>query len=319
MQRIDFRTLPKLRDSISHMYVEHARVDKEARSIAFHDKEGVTEIPASSLTLLMLGPGTSITHQAIKVLADAGVLVVWSGEGGVRYYAHGTGETRKAYKLEQQARLWADDVAHLRVVRAMYALRLNLQTDENVTLEQLRGMEGARVRTAYQRASKVTGVPWHGRSYNRQSWERSDDINRALSAANACLYGICHAAIVSGGYSPGLGFIHSGKQLSFVYDIADLYKADTTIPLAFDVVRQGPQKLERQIRSRCREVFHEMKLLDRILPDIAKLLEQGETDSPLPEDDWDENGDPSRPAAYWTPSETQNSHGKEEEHGRDGA
>lgn len=301
MQKQNFRTLPKLRDSISHVYIEHAKIDKEARSICFHDKEGKTQLPVAALTLLMLGPGTSITHAAIKVLADSGVLITWCGEEGIRYYAHGIGETRKGYKLEQQAHLWADDSAHMRVVRAMYELRLNVKPNFSYSLQQLRGMEGVRVRDSYAQASKATGVPWHGRSYNRTSWKDSDEINKALSAANACLYGLCHSAIVSGGYSPGLGFIHSGKQLSFVYDIADLYKAETTIPLSFEIVTMGSDNLERLIRTKCREVFYEKKLLKRILPDIAKLFEAGEQPATSDCDNWNEDEDPSRPMTYWDP------------------
>lgn len=311
MRKIDFRALPKLRDSQSHLYVEHVKIDKEAQSIALHDMEGVTAVPVSSLTLLMLGPGTSITHEAVKVLADSGVLVVWTGEEGIRYYAHGIGETRKAYKLERQASLWADHDAHMRVVRAMYRKRLGVRSSRSRTLEQLRGMEGVRVRDAYARASRETGVPWHGRNYDRSDWSRSDDVNRALSAANACLYGLCHSAIVSGGYSPGLGFIHSGKQLSFVYDIADLYKADVTIPLAFNVVKSGPEHLEREVRKTCREAFHRYHLLERVLPDIDQLLSAGERGAEAEDDDWDEDEDPSRPLDYWTPPE------REAENGRD--
>lgn len=303
MRKLDYRSLPKLRDSLSHLYVEHAKIDKEARSISLHDKEGITQVPVAGLTLLMLGPGTSITHQAIRVLADSGCLVVWSGEEGIRYYAHGLGETRKGYKLERQARMWADDAAHMRVVRAMYGLRLGIRMDDTRTLQQLRGMEGVRVRDSYAQASRATGVPWHGRNYDRSNWSRSDDINRALSAANACLYGLCHAAIVSGGYSPGLGFIHSGKQLSFVYDVADFYKANTTIPLSFDVVKSGTQHLEREVRRTCRDVFREQKLLDRILPDIERVLCAGEQSNMEFEDGWEEDADPARPMNYWNPED----------------
>lgn len=301
MRKVDFRALPKLRDSFSHVYVEHVKIDKEAKSISLHDKDGITQLPVSALTLLMAGPGTSITHEAIKVLADSGVLVVWCGEDGIRYYAHGIGETRKAYKLERQARLWADTTAHMQVVRAMYALRLGLAVDANLTLEQLRGMEGVRVRDSYAQASRETGVPWHGRSYDRTEWGHSDAVNRALSAANSCLYGLCHAAIVTGGYSPGLGFIHSGKQLSFVYDIADLYKAEVTIPVAFKTVLDGSENLERRVRQACRAQFHSAKLLERILPDINKVLMAGEQEEMELEDGWDEDNDPARPSGYWEP------------------
>ena len=91
-------------------------------------------------------------------------------------------------------------------------------------------------------------------------------------SGNACLYGVCHAALVSAGYSAGLGFIHTGKMLSFVYDVADLYKTETTIPLAFELTAQGGKDLDRKVRTQCRDVFYQARLMQRILPDIAEVL-----------------------------------------------
>ena len=310
MRDLDFRSLPKLRDSYSFIYLEHSKIDKSAQSIAAYDKEGVTEIPASSLTLLMLGPGTSITHEAVKTLADNGCMIVWCGEQGIRYYAHSTGETQKGYKIERQARLWADEKSHMTVVRAMYTLRLGLNFDTALTLEQLRGKEGVRVREIYASAAKDYGVEWKGRSYDRQDWKGGDEVNRALSTANSCLYGICHAAIVSAGYSPALGFIHSGKQLSFVFDIADLYKAEITVPVAFQAAASGAKNLESEVRKTCRDLFHRTRLLERILPDIEKLFLCGEGKTvikgenyniiePSTSQQWDEFQDPDKPLPYW--------------------
>src|SRR5579875_2210455 len=220
----DLHTLPKVRDSWSYLYVEHCRVDQEGKAIVLHDAEGRTPVPCAALTLLMLGPGTSITHAAIRTLAENGCLVMWTGEGAVRFYAVGMGETRSARHLLEQARRWADPILRLAVVRRMYSMRFPEPLDDYLSLQQIRGREGIRVREAYARASRATGVPWKGRSYQRDQWGSTDPINRALSAANSCLYGVCHAAIVSAGFSPALGFIHTGKMLSFVYDIADLYK-----------------------------------------------------------------------------------------------
>ena len=311
MRDIDFRSLPKLRDSLSYLYFEHAKIDKSAQAIAVYDKEGVTEVPASSLSVLLLGPGTSITHEAIKVLGDSGCLTIWCGEHSVRYYAHGLGETRKGYKIERQAKLWANDDIHMRIVNGMYRKRLGDHVASEMTLQQLRGMEGVRVRDSYAKASRETGVEWHGRQYDRSGWNKSDDINRALSTANACLYGICHSAIIAAGYSPALGFIHSGKQLSFVYDIADLYKADITIPAAFTAVQQSSPKLETTVRQACRDMFHRTRLLSRIIPDIAELFDYGEGKisdvkshhTEEDQDNWDEHGDPSKPLDYWEPED----------------
>ncbi len=294
----DLHELPKLRDSLSYLYLEHCRIEQKHKAVEFIDQEGCTMIPVAALSVLMLGPGTSVTHAAIKALADNGCLAVWVGEDGIRCYAQGGGETRRAYHLLQQAELVSDPERRLQVVKRMYQHRFGDKLAPGLSLEQVRGLEGQRVRHAYARASAEYGVPWHGRRYDRSSWNSSDPINRALSAANALLNGLCHAAVVSGGYSPALGFIHTGKQLSFVYDIADLYKAEITIPLAFRVVAESTDQLHSRVRLACREAFKEQQLLKRILPDIDNLLDLSaevllagqEADS-----------DPARPEPLWTP------------------
>lgn len=273
MKLKDLATLPKVRDSYSYLYVEHCRIEQEAKSIAFYDLDGKTSVPAANLSLLIIGPGAAITHEAVKSLADNGCLIMWSGEGAVRFYAMGLGETRGSRRLLRQAYLSSLPTLRLRVVRRMYEMRFAEELSDDLTLEQIRGREGVRVRTAYSRASAETGVPWHGRSYKKDSWFDADPVNRALSAANSCLYGICHAAVVSAGYSPALGFIHTGRMLSFVYDIADLYKAEITIPLAFRIVRDSEDDIERRVRHTLRDMFYESRLLSRIIPDIEHALD----------------------------------------------
>ena len=272
MRLKDLNTLPKVRDSFSYLYVEHCKIEQDAKAIAFFDKDGKTSVPCANLTTLLVGPGTTITHAAVKALADNGCLVMWSGEGAVRFYAQGMGETRAARHLLRQAYLSSIPQLRLRVVRRMYEMRFGEELPEELTLQQIRGREGVRVRTAYSQASALTNVEWTGRTYNRINWQDSTPINRALSSANSCLYGICHAAIVSAGYSPALGFIHTGKMLSFVYDIADLYKADLTIPVAFQMVAESEFDLESRIRHRLRDKFHEEKFLQRIIPDLETCL-----------------------------------------------
>ena len=296
----DLRRLPKIRDSLAYIYVEHARVDKLDSSIAVYEADGTClPIPASGLCLLMLGPGTRVTQSAITTLADNNCLVAWCGEEGVRFYAYGTGGTRSAASLLHQARLVSNEELRLDVVRRMYRMRFDEEVDHALSVEQLRGMEGARVRETYAKMSRDTGLEWTGRSYDRGSWNKADGVNRALSCANSCLYGLCHAAIVATGYSPGLGFIHTGKQLSFVYDIADLYKCELTIPLAFEMARATNGNLERTVRHRCRDVFRDHKLLQRVIPDIQKCLSTPlaiqEEISPLDDDS-------ARPTDLWTPA-----------------
>ena len=271
----DLHILPKVRDSWSYLYIEHARIDQEAKAIAVHDAKGKMPVPCASLTLLMLGPGTTITQAAIRTLAECGCLVAWTGEEGVRFYAVGTGETRSAAGVLKQARLVSDPTLRLEVAMNLYRFRFQESLKGSMTLQQVRGLEGVRVREAYARASAESGVAWWGRSYKRERWEASDPVNRALSCANACLYGVCHAAIVSAGYSPALGFIHTGKMLSFVYDVADLYKCDMTVPVAFEAAAEAAGEIERHVRRACRDRFQRERLLTRIVPDIEAALNVG--------------------------------------------
>ena len=269
----DLHILPKFGDRWSHLYLEHGRLEQEDASLTFYGAAGKVDIPISQLGLLMLGPGTAVTHRALAALADNNCLVCWTGEQGVRMYAHSTGGTHSSRRLLRQAGLYTDEAARLQVVKRMYEKRFPEKVPPETTLEQLRGMEGARVRQSYQDISRRTGVPWQGRSYDQGHWDHADPVNRALSAANACLYGLCHAAIVSAGYSPAIGFIHTGKMLSFVYDVADFYKTDLTIPVAFLAVQEGTAEVERRVRLTCRDAFYESRLMERILPDIAEVLD----------------------------------------------
>ena len=297
----NLRVLPRVTDSWSYLYVERARIDQEDFGICLHDERGRVHVPCASLSLLMLGPGTTVTHAAITTMADAGCLVAWCGEQGIRFYAQGLGETRSANNLLRQVRLWASPEHRLQIVYNMYAMRFQESLPEGLSLRQIRGMEGARVRAAYSKASEAYGVPWSGRGYNRRDWNQSDPINKALSAANACLYGVCHAAIVALGYSPALGFIHTGKMLSFVYDVGDLYKIDLTVPLAFEETAKGSHQLESRVRHRCRDVFAETRLLELIVDDLGMLFgsvdmpgeEPVDSDMALPGDLWDPEGDVS--------------------------
>jgi CRISPR-associated protein Cas1 len=296
----DLHELPKLRDSLSYLYVERGRINQKQKAVEFVDKDGRTMIPAASLSVLMLGPGISITHAAIKALADNGCLVVWVGEDGTRCYAQGSGETRKAYHLLHQAKLATDSEKRMEVVRRMYQHRFHQKLAPGLNLRQVRGLEGQRVRQAYARASRRYGVAWHGRRYNRGRWGSGDPPNRALSLANALLNGLCHAAIVSGGYSPALGFIHTGKQRSFVYDVADLYKTEITIPVAFRVAAESSDRIYSRVRLAAREAFRKRRLLKRILPDIQNLLDLSTEVLRAGEA---ADADPARPEPLWSPED----------------
>lgn len=216
-------------------------------------------------------------------------------------YAHSTGGTRSSANLLKQAALWASPIARLAVVRRMYERRFDETLPEGLSLKQLRGREGIRVRETYAAASLKYNVEWTGRLYKRGEWASASPVNRALSTANACLYGVVHAAILSAGYSPALGFIHTGKQLSFVYDIADLYKVDVVIPLAFEIAGSYLSDLERSVRLACRDRFRDTDLLEHIIPEIAAVLDVPGVEVPTTAaiEDWDE--EPARPTRLWDP------------------
>lgn len=277
----DLHELSRLEDSLSYLYVDKAVVERDENSIVIMRANERIPVPISSLTVLMLGPGTNLTHAAMKVIAESGCLVIWCGEGALRFYGYGMGETRSAANLLRQAQCCMDAQKHIEVVRKMFALRFPGMDLSGKTLQQLRGMEGIRMRETYKLLAKKHGLIWKGRRYRLEEWDASDDLNKALSSANTCLYGLCNAAIVSLGYSPGLGFIHTGKMMSFVYDIADLYKVETTVPVAFDIVTQPrTEPIEREARIKLRGVLRERRVLKRIAKDIAYLFDDIAEDDP---------------------------------------
>lgn len=272
MTRANLKALSRYSDSLSHVYLEHAVIEQEGHSIAAFTPDGRITLPAANLSSVMLGPGTRITHAAVKVLADCGALIAWTGTEGLSFYACGQSKTRLSRGVEQQARYWADPALHLQTVRRMYGYRFREPLPDHLTLQQIRGKEGVRVRDTYQRLSIEYGVPWKGRSYDRNKWEDSDPINQALSAANAALYSIVLAGLHSLGYSPSLGFIHTGKQLSFVYDIADLVKTETSLPAAFEAAAGGAEKVESRARHILRDRCCHERLQDRLTKVVPSLF-----------------------------------------------
>ena len=268
----DLTQLTRFGDRLTFLYLEKGHIEQHLRSIAYVTEQESIPIPAASLALLMLGPGTTITHAAVKNLADCNCLVAWCGDEGTRFYSHGRGGTYQADKLLRQAELYCNQRTRAQVVRRMYEKRFGQLVDASLTIEQVRGREGYRVRNAYREAAERFGLKWEGRNYDPSDWNKADPLNRALSAANACLHGIVQAGIITAGYSSAIGFIHTGKALSFVYDIADLYKVSMIVPMVFEVVSQSDKGVEGRARMACRDLFHRERLLERILPDIEEVL-----------------------------------------------
>lgn len=281
--------LPKLRpialkDRVSVVFLEKGELDVLNGSFILKDSHGVrVQIPVGSIACIMLEPGTRVSHAAVALAAKVGCLLVWTGEGSVRLYAAGQPGGARSDKLLYQLSLALDDRARLKVVRRMYEMRFGESPPRKRSIAQLRGIEGARVRKLYAKYAKKYGIKWHGRNYDRKSWGSADMPNRALSSATSCLYGITEAAVLAAGYAPAVGFIHTGKPLSFVYDIADLFKFETVVPAAFKTVAEGVgASIEREVRIACRDEFRKKKLLNRLIPTIEDVLTSGGLTPPAP-------------------------------------
>lgn len=271
--RVEPHDLHRLEDRVSTLYVERTHVDRADNALLLVNKERTVRVPAAMVSVILLGPGTRVTHGAINLLADSGTAVCWVGEHGVRLYASGVGPSRSSHLLVRQAHLVSHPHDRIAVARRMYAMRFPDEDVSGLTMQQLRGREGYRVKRLYGEHSKRTGVPWERRDYlPGRPDEAGDDVNRLLSAGNACLYGLSHAVIVGLGASPGLGFVHTGSALSFALDVADLYKGETTIPLAFSLAARGRTD-ERDMRRAFRDIVRDGKLLQRAIGDVKSLLE----------------------------------------------
>ncbi|WNV92097.1 type I-E CRISPR-associated endonuclease Cas1e [Umezawaea sp. Da 62-37] len=264
--------LHRVTDRVSSVYAERTHVDRADNAIVLINKERTVRVPAAMIAVVLLGPGTRITHAAMRLLGDSGTAVCWVGQHGVRMYASGQGASRGTHLLLRQAWLVTRPTERLAVARRMYDMRFPDEDTAGLTMQQLRGREGTRVKKLYKQHSLRTGVAWTRREYKAgDAFAAGDDVNRVLSAANSALYGICHAVIVGLGASPGLGFVHTGSATSFVMDIADLYKAELTIPLAFDLTAQGLID-ERDARTALRDRIVDTGLLHRVVDDVKSLL-----------------------------------------------
>jgi CRISPR-associated protein Cas1 len=294
MKKPDLQALPQIRSRMSFLYLERCQINRHDGAITVADARGTVHVPAANLGVLLLGPGTSVSHRAMELIGDAGASIVWVGEQGVRYYAHGRPLTHSSRLLTRQAALVSNMRERLRVARKMYQMRFPGEDVSRLSMQQLRGREGARIRAVYREMARETGIEWSGREYDPEDFEGGNAVNKALSAAHACLYGIAHSVIVALGCSPGLGFVHTGHERSFVYDIADLYKAEITIPIAFQVAAQNPNDVGSAARHAARDAISGGRLLERITTDIRKLLLGDEAAEEEPEVRvlylWDEKG-----------------------------
>lgn len=267
------RQLVRAADRLTFIYLDRCTLSRDSNAITATSAEGTVHIPAATVNVLILGPGTRITHHAMMLIAQSGSTAVWVGEEGVRYYAHGRSLASSTHLLEAQAAAVSHRDRRLAVARRMYEMRFPDEVVNTSTMQQLRGREGARVRRIYREESARTGVAWDKRTYDPDDFSAGDAVNQALSAAHSALYGVVHAVIVALGCSPGLGFVHTGHSRAFVYDVADLYKAEFTIPIAFAVAATASDDVPGETRRAVRDAMRDGKLLERCVRDVRSLVD----------------------------------------------
>ena len=285
MSQSDFIPLKPIpiKDRVSMIFIYYGRIDVKDGAFVVIDKNGERKhIPVGSVACIMLEPGTRISHAAVKLASVTGTLLIWVGEAGVRLYSSGQPGGARSDKLLYQAKLALDENLRLKVVKKMFELRFGEKPPERRSVDQLRGIEGARVKKIYELMARQYGLKWKGRRYNPKDWAAGDVANRCVSAATSCIYGVTEAAVLAAGYAPAVGFLHSGKPLSFVYDIADIYKFETVVPVAFKIAAKNPSQPDRQVRIACRDIFRETRLLKRIIPGIEDILAAGGIEPPPP-------------------------------------
>lgn len=279
-----------IKDRVSMIFVYYGRIDvRDGAFVVINEVDGEDRerkhIPVGSVACIMLEPGTRISHAAVKLAAVTGTLLIWVGEAGVRLYSAGQPGGARSDKLLYQARLALDENLRLKVVRKMFEMRFGEKPPERRSVDQLRGIEGIRVKKLYELLARQYGVSWRGRRYDPTDWDKGDLVNKCLSAATACLYVVTEAAVLAAGYAPAVGFVHTGKPLSFVYDVADIFKFDTVVPVAFQIAAKNPAQPDREVRIACRDSFRQTRLLKRIIPAIEQMLSSGGIKPPAPPKD----------------------------------
>ena len=267
-------TLTPAKDRWTPIYLEHGRLEVDDSSIKWIGADRlVYRLPVATLSAVLLGPGTTVTHAAMKACADSNTPVCWIGADGMRFYAFGITPNHTNEMPRKHAALWADKKKRAEIARRMFAQRFQGVDVQAHSVTELRGMEGLRVRAKYAELGRQYGVTWKGRDYEKTNWNLADNINRALSAANASLYAVCAAVCCSLGYVPALGFIHDAGTLPFIYDVADLYKEITSFPAAFQAMRQDPEDRGELTRTLLKEHIEQEKLLQRMPKDLEELVQ----------------------------------------------
>lgn len=270
-------SLPQVKDKYPFLYLERGRLEIDDSSIKWIDADGnVVPLPVATLNALLLGPGTTVTHEAVKTAVAANCSICWVGEDSLLFYAAGFLPTADTRNLKRQIELASDAQQSLEVARRMFARRFPDAELQGKTLQEMMGMEGHRVRALYQQKAEEYQVGWKGRQFTPGKFELSDVTNQVLTATNAALYGILCSAVHSMGYSPHIGFIHSGSPLPFIYDLADLYKESLCIDLAFSLTRELAGRYDKhKVSAAFRRRVLDTNLLARIGDDIQEIFGEG--------------------------------------------
>lgn len=266
--------LPQVKDRYPFVYLERCRLEVDDSAVKFIDiNHNEVTLPIATIMTLLLGPGTSITHEAVKALSASNTTVCWTGEDSLLYYATGISPTATTLNVRKQASISSDMDKRTVVARRMFKARFPKDTVDNSSIQELMGMEGKRVKKIYENYADKYKVGWKGRSYVPGKFEMSDMTNKILTSANAALYALCTSAIVSLGYSPHLGFVHTGSPLPFVYDIADLYKEYLCIEFAFEMTLKLAGNYDKHVvLDAFRKRVIDFGLLERFKPDIDSLF-----------------------------------------------
>lgn len=272
--KVTRESLPQVKDKYPFIYLERGRLEIDDSSLKWIDSEAnVVRLPIATINTLLLGPGTTVTHEAVKTAVAANCSMCWVGEDSLLFYAAGHLPTADTRNLKRQIELAASEEMSLEIARRMYVYRFPDAELQGKSLKEMMGMEGYRVRALYQQKAEHYQVGWSRRSFTPGKFELGDITNQILTASNAALYGILCSVVHSMGYSPHIGFIHSGSPLPFIYDLADLYKENLCIDLAFSLTREMAGKYNKKlVATAFRKRVVEMDLLAQVALDIPQLF-----------------------------------------------
>ncbi len=264
------------------LWLEYGKLSVEDGTLRFVAARSETldagdyAIPYQAVSMILLGPGTSLTQDVLRLCARHGVLIAAVGEGGVKSYTAPPLGQGRSDVARAHAERWADPKRRLDTARRLYAWRFGRVLPHR-DIETLRGIEGARIKESYKLVAQRFGIEWHGRRYDRQNPNAADLPNQALNHAATFVEAAADLAVAAVGALPPLGFIHEDSSNAFTLDIADLYRVDLTLPLAFGAVRalrEGEaDHLEREVRRRAAKLFRQEKLIPRMIDRIKELFD----------------------------------------------